>query len=249
MAGCGWTRQWALALFVLSAALLAGGEEKEATPEKEPGRQFNSKLPFRVWAQVEEDQDSKVVGETPSKEPLAIPSCRRWWVQPVGRPGMAALAKELDVQKIPGLQLFPGGTSDDDLVHLKELKGLQTLRLWKTKVTDAGLAHLKDLRGLQSLELGHTKVTDAGLAHLKELKGLQMLDLSGTQVTDAGLAHLEELKGLQTLSLWGTKVTDAGLAHLKDLRGLQSLGLLGTQVTGAGIAELRKSLPNVRVYP
>jgi len=47
MAARGWTKQWALALFALSAAMTGGcGKEEAAT--KEPGRQFNSKLPFNV---------------------------------------------------------------------------------------------------------------------------------------------------------------------------------------------------------
>jgi len=219
MAGRGWTRQWALTLFVLSAPLVNGGEEKDAAPEKLPARQFNSKLPFRVWAQEEEGQPYEVVGETPSKEPLAVPSCRMWWVLPLGRPDMAAVARELDAQKIPGLRL--SRASDDDLAHLKELKGLRSLELYSTRVTDAGLAHLKELKGLQCLDLRATRVRDAGLAQLKEMKGLQSLLLSDTRVTDAGLAHLKELKGLQRLALFSTRVTDAGLAHLKELKALQ----------------------------
>lgn len=42
--------RWTLALCVLCSTLMMGGEEKAATPHKVPGRQFNSKLPFRVWA-------------------------------------------------------------------------------------------------------------------------------------------------------------------------------------------------------
>ena len=167
MAERGWTRQWALALLTLCAAVVSGGEEKGAPPEKEPGRQFNSKLEFLVVALVEEGRPPMVVGETPSEQPLAIPSCRRWWVVALRRPDMAAVARELDAQKIPGLSLCPLA-SDDDLVDLKELKGLQTLILRDTRVTDAGLAHLKDLKGLKFLDLERTRVTDAGIAELKK---------------------------------------------------------------------------------
>ena len=165
MAGRGWTRQWALALFVLSAALL-GGCGKEERAAKAPGRQFNSKLAFCVYALVEEGQPPKVVGETPSAQPLAIPSCRTWWVEPLGPRDMAAVASELDAQGIPGLKLFPA--SDDSLVHVKGLKGLLCLNLSSTQVTDAGLAHLKDLKGLKFLDLERTRVTDAGIAELKK---------------------------------------------------------------------------------
>jgi len=63
MAGRGWTRQWALALFALSAAVVTGGEEKAGTQEKEPGRQFNSKLPFRVLAQSRQSRGVKSSSE------------------------------------------------------------------------------------------------------------------------------------------------------------------------------------------
>ncbi|MBM4041704.1 MAG: hypothetical protein FJ290_24665 [Planctomycetes bacterium] len=188
MAACDRARQWALALCVLSAAVVTGGEEKAVPPEREPARQFNSKLRFSVWAQVEEDGPTKSLGDTPSEQPLAIPSCRRWWVRPLGdRPDLAAVAKELDAQEIPGLKLS-APASDGDLVHVKELKALRWLDLFGTRVTDAGLAHLTDLTGLESLNLTSTQVTDAGLTYLKEFKGLRELRLMVTKVTDAGLA-------------------------------------------------------------
>ncbi|MBM4043253.1 MAG: hypothetical protein FJ290_32595 [Planctomycetes bacterium] len=221
MAERGWTGQWALALFALSAALVTGGEEKAATSEKMPGRQFSSRLPLHVWA-LHEEGGSKLVGATPSKEPLAIPSCLEWWVRPLGQVDMAAVAKEVDGQAIPGLDIS-GHASNEDLMHLKELRGLRRLELFGTQITDAGVAHLRNLKGLQRLDLGATQITDAGVAHLMELRGLQSLDLTRTRVTDAGLTHLKELKGLRWLGLWHT------------------------QVTAAGIAELKKSLPNVRV--
>ena len=80
-----------------------------------------------------------------------------------------------------------------------------------TKVTDADLVHLKGLTNLQSLRLGDTQVTDAGLVHLKGLTKLQTLHLRHTEITDAGLVHLKELTELRELSLVGTKITDAGL--------------------------------------
>ncbi|MBM4039459.1 MAG: hypothetical protein FJ290_13185 [Planctomycetes bacterium] len=244
--------------------MASGGEEKATTPEKEPGRQFNSNLPFRVWAQVDEDGQPDCIGMTPSPQPLAIPSCHRWWVEPLGRRDMAMVARELNAQRIPGLCLFPLA-SDGDLEHLKDVKGLQSLDLAGTHVTDAGLAHLKELQGLESLEfcwcsrvtgagLAHLKelrglrrlklpltpVTDASLVYLKELRGLHCLKLSETRVTDAGLAHLKELGGLRELDLWGTQVTDAGMAGLKDLTGLERLNLGKTRVTDAGLADLRE---------
>lgn len=58
--------------------------------------------------------------------------------------------------------------TDDDLVHLRELTGLQELWLPNTSVTDAGLDHLQGLTGLQYLHLGGTQITDAGAAELRK---------------------------------------------------------------------------------
>ncbi len=198
MAGRGWARLWTLALFVLSAALLGGCGKDEGTAnkqaqEKMPGREFSSNLPFVVWVQVEEGGPVKDAGQTPNtgKEPLTIPSCYRWWVELRGRLDMPVVTAELDAQKIPGLQ-FPPFASDEDLLGLKGLKGLQTLILPGAQVTDDGLAYLKELKGLQELRIGSTQVTDAGLAHLKELKALRHLVLLQTKVTDAGVAELKK---------------------------------------------------------
>ena len=100
-----------------------------------------------------------------------------------------------------------------------EFKSLKMLDLsFCENVTDAGLIHVKELKCLQSLNLGSSAVTDAGLIHLKELKSLQTLNLMGTKVTDAGLAHLKEAKSLEMLNLGVTKVRRTDLpGQLHDL--------------------------------
>jgi len=243
-----------VAVAALAAALLLGRgsgpeapghsqrglvELEEAASVGLPRRRFNSRLPFRVWAEVAEDEPPKELGETPRDYSLDIPPCRMWWVEPLGWPDMAAVARVLDEQSVPGLRLS-SIASDSDLARLREAKGLRSLDLSGTQVTDAGLAHLKGLTELQQLSLVHTHVTDAGLARLKDLRALQTLALRWQRVTDAGLAHLGELKALRTLDLDGTQVTDAGLAHLRELKSLRRLGLSGTQVTDAGLAHLKE---------
>ena len=106
--------------------------------------------------------------------------------------------------------------TDDGLVHLQWLTGLQSLDLYGTQVSDLGLAHLRGSTKLEWLSLGETKVTDAGLAQLRRLKRLDFLFLADTQVTDAGLVHLQNLTGLRWLNLYDTHVTDAGLTRLRQ---------------------------------
>ena len=66
-----------------------------------------------------------------------------------------------------------------------------TLKLSKKEITDKGLEHLKDLKSLRGLELFRTKVSDAGLEHLKELKSLTELGVGKTKVTRKGLAEFQ----------------------------------------------------------
>ncbi|MBS3764138.1 MAG: leucine-rich repeat domain-containing protein, partial [Planctomycetes bacterium] len=184
-------------------------------------RTFNSKLRLRVFAIVEEDgvEELKEVGGTPADEPLRIPRCARWWVEPLDDARTLewqALAEEVRRADIPALDL-PGDTADGHLAHLAGLKNLRELYLDWTDITDAGLAHLTGLKNLRELDLGYTKITDAGLAHLKGLKNLRVLYLAHTKITDAGLAHLKGLKSLRVLYLRATKITDAGLTHLTGM--------------------------------
>ena len=51
--------------------------------EKEPARQFNPKLPLRVWARVDLGKAMEKVGTTPAPRPLEIPACDTWWVEPL----------------------------------------------------------------------------------------------------------------------------------------------------------------------
>lgn len=105
-------------------------------------------------------------------------------------------------------------------------------------ITDEDLIHLRELRNLVLLDVSDLPITDAGVAHLAGLSGLQMLCLSATKTTSAGLEHLANLTELRSLSLGGCAITDEGLRHLRHLGQLESLNLYGTQITDAGMHEL-----------
>ncbi len=54
--------------------------------------------------------------------------------------------------------------TDVGLKEVANLKGLQTLEIWKIEVTDLGLKELANLNGLQTLEfISCKRITDAGL--------------------------------------------------------------------------------------
>lgn len=254
---------WALA--VLATSLAAAGARGEGAPVPAQPVTFNSQLALDVMM-PNPDKDASgtpVIGSTPSAQPLVIPPCPYWWVAPRKGTGTAALLQEAEAQRIPGLELLD--SQDSDMVRLKNLKGLQVLRLHRSSVTNAGLAQLRGLTALQRLELVMLhKVNDSGLvafANLRDLRWLTLqqmpsvtsmslacfknstrletLGLDVVNVADAGLGILGNFRELKELSLSGTKITDAGLVTVASLRQLERLGLAETKVTNAGLARLR----------
>jgi len=207
-------------------------------------RTFNSKLAFGVFVQKTSLSGRQTsisgmgyVGNTPSATPLQIPPCWCWSVTPRGPvEDWSALAREVSLNQIPGLNLM--SCTDSDLKYLEDLKDLRALTLAMGPITDAGLEHLKGLTGLEELQLIATKVTDAGLVYIKDLTKLGVLNLTALKITDAGLTNLRNLTGLHSLLLSYTGITDAGLQHLTSLTGLDHLNLRNTQVTDAGLEYL-----------
>ena len=163
------------------------------------------------------------------------------------------------------------GQSDRDLVHLKGLPKLRTVRVSGAGFTDAGLVHLAGLTGLETLDLSGTCVTDRGLGHLRGLTRLECLGLHNTAVTPRGLQQLRGCKALRVLTLGGPRFTGAGLDQLHALPALVSLELHGpvtdealqklkawprlmavdlsfnSRVTEKGVRQLQHALPRLQV--
>ncbi|MCI0360604.1 MAG: hypothetical protein L0211_19170 [Planctomycetaceae bacterium] len=172
--------------------------------------------------------------------------------------------KELGLSKVDDeglacLELIPTVTNlelgnnpaitDAGLVHLRNLKGLHTVYLYRTSVEGPGLVHFDGLKELRNLMLSKTPLTDEGMTHIGRLHGLTALDVDETRITDNGLASLRGLKQLRRLMLQKTRVTDAGLRHLYGMSSLEAIGLVDTKCSKAGIEELRRALPNCKIWP
>ena len=155
--------------------------------------------------------------------------------------GMTKLRK-LDLSSNPGT----GKITDAGMVHLKNLKSLEQLKLPYGGISDVGLSHLTELSSLKKLNVYSDSVTDEGLANLVKLKSLKELDIScsvrGRNITDAGMEKLSECTCLKALNLQYCPITDKGLAQLAKLKSLTRLRIYKTQVTGDGLAVL-KELP------
>ena len=228
---------------------------RPTTPASAPGEEglteggitFNSTLGLKVWV-CDGKAGTLTVSHTPADQPLTIPKCLWWAVEPLPGVSVADMVAEAHHRTIPDLLLK--NATDGDLAQVSEWPQLQGLFLAETRITDAGLVYLRKMKTLRTLDVSWTGITDAGLLSLKDMSSLQTLDLMGTEVTDVGLAHIVMLHGLRTLDLYGTYITDAGLVRIKELKGLQSLNLGGTKITDAGLQHLRelKGLKELILY-
>jgi hypothetical protein len=126
------------------------------------------------------------------------------------------------------------GITDEGITHLRGLKNLRTLRLYREDFPGRGRPN-------------RPRITDASLQKLTGLTRLEYLDLMGQQVTDTGLEHLKSLTRLQYLYLSGDGITDKGLEHLRGLTGLRYLHLYQTGVTPAGEAKLKAAVPMLQI--
>lgn len=150
------------------------------------------------------------------------------------------------LHRIESLKIEHQGITDAALANLSGLSRLRRLYLNDVKVSDGGLRHLGKLEGLEVLALEKTRISGPGLESLKRLKKLRVLNLGQCQVGDDALASLEPLASLETLALHQTRVTDAGMKHLGRLAGLIVLNLSGCDVTDNCLESFR-NLANLRI--
>ncbi len=241
------------AFFLFGDALRESGPDSAVTKlagkmglGSRAGLVFSADVPLIVRAQVERDGNRiwKTVGETPGGNPLEIPKCRRWEVEPIptnGQVDWEAVGRTVREKQIPGLRL-PPGTTDERLASLEWLSVLHGLDLSATDLTDDGMSTVAKLNELRSLDLSTTRVTDDGLARLAGLPKLEELYLCWTPIGDAGLEYLKGLGNLRVLDLRMTQITDAGVGgHLVNCGSLEELWL-PYQITDEGIHALRKLL-------
>ena len=161
--------------------------------------------------------------------------------------------------------------TDDNLIHLKNLKNLEELILNKNdNLTGKGLVHLKDLKSLRNLTLTSDSVNNNSIQYICQLGSLNSLVISMTNITDDGVLQLkcvpnlktlylpsqitdkgfENLKGLNSLEELVTSsdvLTNAGLKHLENLPLLKKLSISSVNVTSEGIERLSKSHPNLEI--
>lgn len=155
------------------------------------------------------------------------------------------------LRKLHSLKLSQCSITDEALTHLPRNGKLIVLYLDGTDITDAGLAHLSKLRKLSILSLRDCQIADAGMSQLATTPHLRIfsLDLSGTQVTDHGIAELRALPKLLFLTADRTAVTGRGLAIAATFPMLRSIDLVETQVTRTEIDHRSALHPRLKIEP
>lgn len=113
------------------------------------------------------------------------------------------------------LDLESQSLSDKDIVNLKYMVNLQSLKMAGNNITD--LSVLSRLYALTYLDVGHNRLTDLNL--LSGLTNLETLLISSNQITD--LTPVEHLSSLVNLSAGNNPISD-----LSPLSNLQSLRMI-----------------------
>ena len=152
-----------------------------------------------------------------------------------GEATSADLKAAASMREIRHLNLEDSQLGDAELVDLRKMVGLESLRL-PVQAGDGTVRSLVPLRRLRDLSLESTQVTAAGLATLP--RSLESLNLAGTTLGDDVAAHVRRLPGLKRLWLDETTIGDATLAAISTRTTIEVLGLTGTAITSAGLKHL-----------
>lgn len=152
-----------------------------------------------------------------------------------------------DLKKLEWLNLYRTNVGDPSLATLSTIKSLKHLPIGETNVTDKGLEHLAGMAQLVYLGFRKNKISDAGVSKLKNLKVLQGLHLGETQITDASVQHLLNFPKLKKLWLHDTQIGDSSVNLLAQLKSLKFLAVSGTEITPAAIKTLQTKLPKCEI--
>ena len=152
------------------------------------------------------------------------------------RPGNPVIKVDLHGTKV----------TDADLAVIASLTDLEQLDLRLTTIGDEGVVHLKGLKRLRFLNLFRTRTGDAGLKTIGGLPDLETLLIGGTRITNEGLAHVSRLARLKKLSVFDTQIGDAGLDHLTKLSHLETLLIGKSKISDDGVKRIQAALPKIR---
>ena len=139
--------------------------------------------------------------------------------------------------------LSAAGVTAEDLLLLKRLPSLRTLKLSTVLVNVSNLAFLDGLTNLRVLDLGNARVNDAEIIRLEPLTHLRSLSIDSPDFHGEGLSRLKQLGDLRILRLSGWGLSTRGFKALGELKQLVDLCL---DVGGDGDMEELRGLTRLR---
>ncbi len=108
--------------------------------------------------------------------------------------------------------------------------------------TDEILVAVGRLVGLERLNISRADISDAGLASLEPLEDLAVLNMYGTPITNAAVEHLVNMPALKRVYIWQTSIDESGVAQLQasdpDLRVIT-----GTEISSPSEDEPPEATP------
>lgn len=192
-----------------------------------------------IWDSLPTDSQDSMCGFTLASEEDTPPT---WIRYALGKQfGCRTYRVDLNLQGAgsDSIDLGPLQCGDEDLVSLKDLRGLRDLVLDHTNITDAGLSHVGLATSLRSLSLRNTSIDGSGFHHLRALKDLHHLDLRGTNFQQKHLQELQQHSNLQSICLPRQANSD-WLESLAKIHSLKAIDFDKTNVSHTGLEPLRK---------
>jgi hypothetical protein len=122
---------------------------------------------------------------------------------------------------IEDLSLIGPGIGDGGFKHLASLTKLKHLQITGgTDLTDDGLVHLANMRRLDSLTIDNSRITQRGLAHLYALKTLHIILINSiVPISSSAIARLRtELPHLQAIHISQPKSTSQAQGPKQSVR-------------------------------
>lgn len=226
---------------------------------------------WKSWLREKADGQFDLSG-VPNLKTLTLGSLRE--SPSFGFNDQSLLQISTSVPQLEQLVLYQTTITDDGLVHLSSMDGLELIDFGYSEITDTGVeAIVRNHELLTGLKLNGSRITGTAIEHVSRLKKLDsfsisdcplvtandLLDLrrltalahlvvSSSAFSDANVESLKSLQRLRHLTLKKTKLTDNGLSHLAELRSLQIVDITySLGVTAKGVAELQIRRPACEV--
>lgn len=143
-----------------------------------------------------------------------------------------------DLEKIEALAIRGMDSSEENLIEVSSIKGLEYCKNLKTLTISSG--EIPD----DNEEIRYSKGAIKDLTPLLNLKKLELLRLSHNEISD--ISPLKELTGLKYLYISHNNITD--ISSLKNLTNLENFDFAVNKVADMSIVENFKKLTLLDIY-